>query len=409
MTDSDNDIKRQIANLCCYCNTNPSAKSEHVFPASLGGEALYMDCVCDKCNNDFSPLEIELIQKSPVGMMKSVAEVSGYKKKQYWSNPIKYPEIFMHDHKEHIVLEVGLHGKFRPHLRTQIIKIKEEIHTASSLKEEATEFANLLHEWVKHHRTVCTRLPSNKNDNFDVVKIDIQGNSSLRHNEIKKKIKNEIVIYALTDGQEENLLNDFEPRLFIDDRKRLLIRARNIEEGLQLIETIVKVIYNKQPITSIENYVLPSSEWIKIHFGFDVIKAQRALMKIGLNVLMYYYPELKYDPRLSNAKQYVLNETPFNGGLADRNEIFDKSDSTHQVFFMQHAEGVMVRICLFSYITYLFALPGLMIKKPGEAFGLIVDYEKKKNMYFQNLEEWAISRMQQLGWLADSEQDEIII
>lgn len=315
----------------------------------------------------------------------------------------------MHDQKEHVVFEVGLHGKFKPYLRTQIIKINGNIHTASSLKEEASEFTKLLLNWIKIHRTVCTRLRSDENDDYDVVEIESQGNSDLRNHKTKKKINSEIVLYVISKDQEVNLLNDFGPRMFIDDRRRLLIRAKDIEEGLQLAETIVKANYNKQPITSIPNYVPPSSEWIKIRFGFDVIKAQRAAVKIGLNVLMYYYPALKYDQRLSDAKNYILHESPFNGGLADRNEVMDQSDSTHQLFYMQHKEGLMVRMTLFSYFTYLFAIPGLVIKIPGEAFGLTVDYKNKKNTFVPNLEKWALSRVQQLGWLPDLEQNESLV
>ena len=93
---------------CVYCNINPVKNSDHVFPKSLGGENIYMDCVCDKCNNKFSKIERELFQKSIIGLMRSAEGVEGYSKNKRRPAPLKFPEIFQHDKEEKVVYEVGL-------------------------------------------------------------------------------------------------------------------------------------------------------------------------------------------------------------------------------------------------------------------------------------------------------------
>ena len=389
--------------LCAYCGSNPPSHSEHVFPASLGGEDLYMDCVCDQCNSDFSKLETQLIAKSPIAMMKSSAEVEGYRRKQHWRFAIKYPEMFLLDTAKHAIFEVGLHSKFHPYLRTQILRIDGDIHVLSSSKDEAEDFTALMLKWRSVNYPVCTRLPSTNDDLFEVTSFERLGDSFSRHISMVDSVKDAVVLYLLSGGHEDSIAADFEPRLFIDDQRRLLMRARTVEDGLLLVEAILSKMDAGLPITSLNGYVPPKSEWIKLRMQFDPIKAQRAATKIALNALMYYMPRTQYDPMLAPAKTYVLNGSPFNGGLADKNEALDENATTHQVVFMQHPEGVMVRLMFFSHMAYTFAIPGLRILTPGEGCGLVVDYEKKKNSFLMSLEEIASHRMKELGWITDIE------
>jgi hypothetical protein len=55
---------------CIYCNNEYLKNTDHVFHSGLGGENIFIDCVCLNCNNKFSNLEGHLMQKSPIGMIR---------------------------------------------------------------------------------------------------------------------------------------------------------------------------------------------------------------------------------------------------------------------------------------------------------------------------------------------------
>ena len=91
---------------CAYCNVNPPSNSEHVFPKGLGGENIYMDCVCNHCNNEFSLIERELFQKSFVAIMRSTEGIEGYSKNKRRRAPLKFPEIFQYVEADNVVYEI---------------------------------------------------------------------------------------------------------------------------------------------------------------------------------------------------------------------------------------------------------------------------------------------------------------
>jgi hypothetical protein len=47
---------------CIYCENVYEKDTEHVFPHGLGGQKLFINCVCADCNRYFSGLERELYQ-----------------------------------------------------------------------------------------------------------------------------------------------------------------------------------------------------------------------------------------------------------------------------------------------------------------------------------------------------------
>ncbi|CAL2093263.1 hypothetical protein T190611E02C_50115 [Tenacibaculum sp. 190524A05c] len=97
---------------CFYCSNTYSKDTEHVFPDGLGGEKLYMPCVCEKCNNDFSKLEGELYQKGIPALMRSVEGVTK-QKKQNKPTYFKAPILLTLDEENKIVYEVNQNNEFK--------------------------------------------------------------------------------------------------------------------------------------------------------------------------------------------------------------------------------------------------------------------------------------------------------
>jgi hypothetical protein len=105
---------------------------------------------------------------------------------------------------------------------------------------------------------------------------------------------------------------------------------------------------------------------------FNYVKMQQALVKIGLNCLMYYYPETKANPLLKPIKEYVIKCKPIKTTLDKKIEYLDTKEDIHTVIFYQLNEGLMVRICLFGGLfLYSFLIENLnLFERPGNFSGL---------------------------------------
>jgi len=101
------------------------------FQMVLGGQKLFMPCVCEKCNNDFSKLEGELYQKGISALMRSVEGVTK-QKKQNKPTYFKAPILLTFDEENKIVYEVNQNNEFKISLKSQIIKINSKFHLESS-------------------------------------------------------------------------------------------------------------------------------------------------------------------------------------------------------------------------------------------------------------------------------------
>lgn len=104
---------------CIYCKIQYCKNTEHVFPLGLGGEDIMIDCVCDKCNNEFSKLERELYQKSPVALIRSNKGVIGNKSRNT-ASAFKAPLLLCQDDVTGVAYEVGQSEKMQVYLRPQI-------------------------------------------------------------------------------------------------------------------------------------------------------------------------------------------------------------------------------------------------------------------------------------------------
>lgn len=383
---------------CAYCERNPAGNSDHVFPKSLGGEDIYMDCVCNKCNNDFSKIERELFQKSIVGLMRSSEGVEGYSKNKKRPAPLKYPEIFQFDKENKIVYEVGLYNGFKPYIRPQFIQVDDKIYCEAPSREEIETFIKAFNEWKNKNLVMLTKFPFQKGDNYEAVKFLLKDDKYIAEKIKLIKVKKEAIHYSLMKENDE-FKEHFQPRMFFDDSYKLIVRSRNIEEGIQFVIDLLN--YCNQDAANFRSYSEKNTrEAIRVSMKFDIVMMQQALVRIGLNSLMHYHPETKYNPLLEPAKDYVLHGTAIKTAIDKKIELLDTRQDMHLVLFYQLKEGLMIRTSLFGgHFSYSFLIEGFnLFKRQGHFSGLEVNFKIAKQKHFE-MDQFLLNRVNDLGFL----------
>jgi len=340
---------------CVYCKTNPAGNSDHVFPKSLGGESIFMDCVCNKCNNDFSTIERELFQKSIIGLMRSYEGIEGYSKNKNRPAPLKYPEIFHCDKDYKIVYEVGLSYGFKPYIRPQFIKVADKFYGETPTKEEMRLFVDSFNNWRFKNLVMITKFPAKKGDSYEAVRFSLVKNE-YRFEKIElPKVKKEIIHYTLMKDNDE-FKDFFEPRMFFDDSSKIIVRSRSIDEGINFVCDLLN--YCNNDAASFNSFSeKKSKDAIRVSMKFDVKKMQQALVKIGLNCLMHYYPSTKENLLLQPIIDYVRKGTPIRTAVDKKIDLLDTRTDIHTVLFYQLKEGLMIRSSLFGgHFTYSFLI-----------------------------------------------------
>lgn len=367
---------------CAYCEVNVSGNSEHVFPKSLGGQNIYMDCVCNQCNNNFSKSERELFQKSLVGLMRSIEGLEGYSKNKLRPAPLKFSEIFQLDIENQIVYEVGVHSAFKHYLRPQLIQVKDKIYAESGSYPEMENFVKIFNEWRKEDLVLITEFPSRKGEKYKCIQFVLHEDEFL----IKKieliKVKKEAIYYSLLKNNKK-IAKHFMPRIFLDDSGKLIVRSRKVEEGIQFIIKLLTSIHKGEG--QFKNFTDKNlNDPVHISMSFDVKMMQQALVKIGLNALMHYYPETKYNQLLRPAKNYALGGESIRAGLDIKVPILDNRQDIHSILFYQLNEGIMIRSALFGgSFTYKFLIENLFIfNLVGNVSGLIVDFKNSSQNHY---------------------------
>lgn len=389
---------------CAYCEINQAGNSDHVFPKSLGGEDIYMDCVCNKCNNDFSKIERELFQKSLIGLMRSSEGVEGYSKSKKRPAPLKYPEIFQFDKEHKIVYEVGLHDGFKPYIRPQFIQIAEKIYSEAPTKEEIEVFIKAFNDWRNKNLVMITKFPSKKGDNYEAVKFLLKVNKYIVEKIELSKVKKEVIHYSLMEDNDE-FKEYFQPRIFFDDSDKLIVRSRSVEEGVQFAIDLLN--YCNQEAANFRSYSEKNTkDAIRVSMKFDMLMMQQALVKIGLNALMHYHPETKYNPVLKPAKDYVLNGTAIKTAVDKKIDLLDTRQDMHSVLFFQIKEGLIIRTSLFgAHFTYSFLIEGFnLFPMHGHFSGLEVDFKTSKQKHY-SMNEFLFNRANDLGFLKNTENE----
>lgn len=361
--------------LCAYCEKNEASSSEHVFPHGLGGAKTFLDCVCEECNTAFSKLETELMQNAPTSIMRSVEGIKGYSK-SFHKTPLKNAIVLIEDEKTGIPFECGQKFQFEPFLRSQIILIDGEFYIESGDDREYKYFTKRTSDWMRDVLVAVTG-----RDDYGIfhgVRFDTVGAIVDRQTKIDK-LKNEIRIETLSPTHAQ--FEKYVPRLFLDDSKSLILRVRSKEEALEFLTLILKNKGNK-----LYSFSPTLTDEVSVNQNFDPAKTDRALVKIGLNCLMYYYPETSFSEALGPLKSFVLRggqiktET-LSGGLKSIDESFKEF---HTVGFFQQPKGILIRIGLFGgSFSFSFGVLGLSIMK-NEMFTLMkVDYQNRRNEFLK--------------------------
>jgi hypothetical protein len=387
---------------CVYCDINDVGFSEHVFPKSLGGEDIYMDCVCNSCNNKFSKIERELFQKSIIALMRSAEGVEGYKRNKLRPAPLKYPEIFHFDKEYKVVYEIGLFSGFKPFMRPQIIRIAGNFYIEGATNEELNLFVAVFNKWRSESLKIVTKFPIKPSKKSEGVIY----NPNLYKYPYEKieldRIKNEIVHYDLSPSV--NFKDYFEPRLFLDDNSKLIVRSRTVLESIEFIKDFLE--YWNNPTIKFSSFPTKNlSEPIYVSFKFNMEMMQQALVKIGLNCLMNYFPDTKYDSLLAPAKNFVMYAKSISAGISDRMQYMDLDNEIHYVIFLQREDGLLVRTSLFgSHFIYSFLIHDLkLLNRNGQFRAVEVNYRTKIQKFLSS-DAFVLNRIQNLGWL-DNKND----
>ncbi|MCW3108624.1 MAG: hypothetical protein JWQ09_3130 [Segetibacter sp.] len=388
-----------MPDICIYCKTNASAKSEHAFPKGLGGEDVYVDFVCNECNNKFSKYELHLMQLSIVALMKSYEGVEGYeKKKGVEKNRLKFKEILQYVPEDETAYEVGLYEGFKPFVIPQIIEIQAEFYIESFSEESATKLIQIFQKWIKDNQTIIKEfskdksIPSigrkifRKDDKliFSTVEVS-KGKSEILYNEIEK------------DDTNKHYYDKFFPRVFLDDRNRLTIRARSFDEAetflLQLVSRFINAPFT---ITSFSPKL--SQDWISVQIKFNIKYMQRALVKIGLNCLLHYFPDAQTYPEIEPAIDHVMKGTPLPSSFQEKVVQIDSDRQVHTILFIQDPRGLILRIALFkAQFIYSILIENMQLFSNDEDFRVLeIDYVSHKQKLLDK-REFAIQKALDLG------------
>jgi len=369
---------------CKYCNTIYTKDTEHVFPKSLGGQKLCMNCVCENCNEYFSGLEGEL-SKSIVALMRSNEGLKGYK--NYDNNkpaPFKAPILLVFDEQNNIVFEVGQFYQMQIFLRPQIIFIEGKYYVEGNTNEAVEKFVKKFKDLKDSNLKIVTKYPKGINDTITFIEFtDLGTHYSLSQKQDNIKIKDHIQYCSLPKSHE--LYSSLTPRIFIDDDKNLKVRAKTIDEAISFMESFLNCTLTQKEFHSFENKNINSSP-IYVGLNFDSLKAERALVKIGINCLMYYYPKNKSESILDDYISFVKIGSPLIRATLDRNDnIIDTHGKTHNIIFYQNANSVKITIGLFNgLIEFSFTIENLHILNHNECNKLHINYKDHINNFENN-------------------------
>ena len=374
----DKKKRADILKTCRYCdNVYTKKDGEHVFPYGLGGENLYMDCVCGQCNNYFSGLELELYQKSFVGLLRSTEGIEGYNPNPITPAPFKAPILLSFDEENKIVFEVGQYSQMKVFIRPQIIRVQGKFYLHANTAENAKLFSD---EFVKWKRGVSI-LTAWVNKEIIPIKFILEEGYYTRHHEpTKNQIKNAIQYCSVPEDY--HLYPQLSPRLFMDDDGDLKLRAKTVADAEAFLEDFLNDSVDNKLYSSFRGLNL-DSPLVDVGFNFDSLKLEQALVKIGLNCLIYYFPQFKEHPSLDPYIGYILRGTHgIRGGIETRDQLIDSVPESHNIFFSSWQGNVKVRISLFGgQFVFGFWIDNLPLSGPFSHHRLLVDYGHRKHTF----------------------------
>jgi hypothetical protein len=373
---------------CFYCSNTYSKDTEHVFPDGLGGQNLFMSCVCEKCNNDFSKLEGELYQKGIPALMRSLEGVTK-QKKQNKPTYFKAPILLTFDEENKIVYEVSQNNEFKISLKSQIIEINSKFYLESSSQKDVDTLINKFKKWRNDCLKIVLKFPDKDNNSTSYIQFQIDDNKvSSKKTKSFEKIKNSIIVEILDNHELSKYL---EPRIFLDNKNDLRLRAKSIEESINFIKQFL-IFTSKSVNLKSFSKVINDNGIVYVGHNFDFLKNEQAMVKIMLNCLLYYFPNAKNDTNLENVKAFVTNGKSELKRLIEKTDnIIDSVEKSHNIFFQQYQNNVRIRLSLFNgQICYSVIIESLQILPNMDYNRLIVDFNKRVNR-LENKREFLMS------------------
>lgn len=366
---------------CIYCDEPYIKDTEHVFPHGLGGENLFIDCVCCDCNSKFSGLESELYQKSPASLMRSIEGIKGYKKKNGNKAYFKAPILLTYDEENKIVYEISQHDEMKIHLKSQIIEINGKYYLESDDKKNTTLFLKKLKEWKNKSSIALTRFPSENNKIFSYIKFCIS-NPDVKYEsfESTEKNKNLIVIESFPSNHE--LFNALTPRLFFDDSQNIKIRAKTISDGISFLHNFLSFTREPRVFKSF-NRILNDNGIVYVGQSFLRSKLERAIVKITLNCLFYYFPESRKSQAIKNHISFVKCGNPYIiVQIEQKSDLIDSNEKTHNILFHQFDGSFRLRFSMFNgQMIFTHIIPEMKILDNNDYCRLIIDYKNRINRF----------------------------
>jgi hypothetical protein len=267
-------------------------------------------------------------------------------------------------------------------IRPQIIFKNDNFYVEASDELNRQEFAKVFQKWLKNNLRVITSAPKTKGGEteflqFEKVDARFEFDSKLEY----LKVKDEIRVDVLNSDHE--LFPHLEPRLFVDDDDRLRIRARSVIEATTFIKGFLNRILESRPLTSYGPEKIIKNPSISVGFGFDVVKLERALVKIVVNCLAHYYPGVRAHPSLKGSIEFVNrgDHTLISPFGKCKISLRSPQDS-HAMLISQVDENVVVNLHLFNdTMFYELALNELVLLSNFEHNRLVVRFKERKNIF----------------------------
>jgi len=363
---------------CIYCNQTYEKDTEHVFPHGLGGEKVFMDCVCPICNGEFSRLERELYQKSPLALMRSVEGVKGYKKNE-GKAILKAPILLIYDDENNIVYEVTQHDEMRIYLKAQIIEIKDSLYLEATYETDVRKIVKKIEKWRENGFVGIMKFPDSNDSFYNCVKFIL--NKECIENQryrTKRKVRNAVIFEDFSPSHE--LFNSLSPRIFLDNDDNLRIRSKTIEEGIQFLNVFIKLVQEDVQFRSF-NKDVNDNGIVYVGQSFNGACSERAIVKITLNCLIHYFPQSKVSDSIMRYIKFVrLGEPKIPLHIEEKSNLIDSNERSHNILIHQYNNSVRIRLSLFNgqmIITNIIS--ELKLMSHNDYCRIVVDYEKRIN------------------------------
>ncbi|CRM11733.1 hypothetical protein [Pseudomonas sp. 8 R 14] len=280
---------------CVYCGEDNKFNSEHMFPAGLGGDDnsfLLTDCVCKKCNDYFSTLEVELSRKTPSALARLIHQTSGRDRGAKTSEPIMQVENSYIIDTDGTLLETKISAKMKTTLVPQVhIKGKVINFTATDpdeLEEFLLQLKKTLNEKIVH---IIEKTSGAEGNGFFVRMVSLDG-PAMTFGETfapEKPPKNSIWIkegVERTKRAVDNSLTYLTPRFYHHNGKSITYKSGDSSKILEDLAKVRQFVNRRDETVSFTDTTI-DQPLVSVEMGFDYRKVTQAFAKIGMNFIIY--------------------------------------------------------------------------------------------------------------------------